>query len=353
MFNRSRPEEIHNYVEERLSDYLDGTLPPKERSELDAHLKQCERCAASLGSLRWTVGLLKQAPGPSLPRSFTLPVPESQRAPAPRPAMSWNWGGLATLAATFVVVVFLTIGGVSLFLYGSSPATPAPNVALAPVVPTASAAKRPPEAVPTARDGAQLNTLPPSAATAAPSVSTFAFATPAPTEPPTQILAQEASPAAAAGIQMTPTPVAPAVPPQPAPTQVAKSAGASATPQGLSGGAGGPADSSGSPGPTPATRSVTSPGQGTIVPTGIGVPAQVVSTTLAARAGPDIRYQEVTRLRLGDVVTVVGLNPLGDWFAIRYPENTVFIAWVPTAGVKLSEQRPLPTIIAPTRTPTP
>jgi anti-sigma factor RsiW len=39
----------------RLSDYLDGELQPAERAELEAHLAECEACAATLDELRAVV----------------------------------------------------------------------------------------------------------------------------------------------------------------------------------------------------------------------------------------------------------------------------------------------------------
>lgn len=85
--------QIHDmdaWVEERLSDYLDGTLSPQDRAKVEAHLQISERERASLESLRWTVNLLKQTPAPTLPRQFTLPV--TQRAP--RAARQVGWCGV-------------------------------------------------------------------------------------------------------------------------------------------------------------------------------------------------------------------------------------------------------------------
>src|SRR5512135_2573063 len=103
MLNRGNHNQLHDYVESRLSEYLDGALPAPERAVVQAHLNECERCAASLASLRWTVGLLKQAPAPALPRSFALPVPAAARAPERR-ASGWGWG--LAFASTLAGIAF-------------------------------------------------------------------------------------------------------------------------------------------------------------------------------------------------------------------------------------------------------
>lgn len=56
-------------VLERLSDYLDGDLPPAERERLEAHLRGCDRCARFGGELRGVVDALRR----HLARSQALP----------------------------------------------------------------------------------------------------------------------------------------------------------------------------------------------------------------------------------------------------------------------------------------
>src|SRR5919199_6174658 len=108
MFKRTRSEnEWHDYVEERLSAYIDGQLPENERAQVRQHLATCQRCQASLNSLTWTIKLLKQAPAPALPRQFTLPVRET--APARNVgAPAWlKWGLTAAASAAALVGVIL------------------------------------------------------------------------------------------------------------------------------------------------------------------------------------------------------------------------------------------------------
>ncbi len=68
----------HAWVAARLSAYIDEQLTASERARVDAHLRDCVRCQSSLKSLQWTIALVKQAPAPTVPRAFTLPVHEYQ-----------------------------------------------------------------------------------------------------------------------------------------------------------------------------------------------------------------------------------------------------------------------------------
>ena len=48
---------------ELLGEYLEGTLTPGGRDELDEHLRSCRGCSAALDQLQTTVGLLGGLPG--------------------------------------------------------------------------------------------------------------------------------------------------------------------------------------------------------------------------------------------------------------------------------------------------
>lgn len=52
---------------ERLSEYLDGELPPALCDEVDGHLGDCTPCVAFLESLRRTVRLIETTESPRLP----------------------------------------------------------------------------------------------------------------------------------------------------------------------------------------------------------------------------------------------------------------------------------------------
>jgi anti-sigma factor RsiW len=57
----------HPRIRARLSQYLDRKLPPKQRSEIDAHLVECAACSAELHELERTVDLLRRLPDPEPP----------------------------------------------------------------------------------------------------------------------------------------------------------------------------------------------------------------------------------------------------------------------------------------------
>lgn len=57
----------HRAVQERLSEYLDGELSPREEAEVRAHLDGCESCRAEEEALRRMLGQLsglKRLPPP-------------------------------------------------------------------------------------------------------------------------------------------------------------------------------------------------------------------------------------------------------------------------------------------------
>jgi hypothetical protein len=49
----------HERVSDRLSDYLDGSLSPRDASRVEMHLLGCERCRQTLAELGRTVDLLR------------------------------------------------------------------------------------------------------------------------------------------------------------------------------------------------------------------------------------------------------------------------------------------------------
>ncbi len=183
MADRKFPENEHAWVEERLSVYVDNQLAPKERVQLEHHLRDCARCQASLASLTWTLSLVKQVPVPTLPRSFTLPVPASTRR---APSFDFGFAGLATVAATLLLFAVLGVDAISQLGGGFTASAPAAlqnaanptSVALAPsqaqdqakeATPTSPV--RPlvapqPTAAPAASSPAQPAALPPAPASA-------------------------------------------------------------------------------------------------------------------------------------------------------------------------------------------
>ena len=53
---------------ELLSDYLEGTLPPREQARVEAHLDTCPECTAYLAQLRATVRALGRLRVDDVPR---------------------------------------------------------------------------------------------------------------------------------------------------------------------------------------------------------------------------------------------------------------------------------------------
>ena len=153
MFKKAPPrDDWHQYVEERLSAYIDGRLPEEERANVRKHLQQCARCQSNLDTLGWTIKLLNQVPAPPLPRQFVLPVPEPQRAPALTGWLKWS---LAAASATAVLafVILLTVdlvsprGGMNLAL---APAAQMPPTLVAEIAPPRAAASARAVSTPTA-----------------------------------------------------------------------------------------------------------------------------------------------------------------------------------------------------------
>jgi hypothetical protein len=96
----------HEYVDKRLSAYVDGELSARETARVKAHLEVCKDCRDDLAALRWTKNLLQETPTVPLPRSFVLrevditpprPVRRRQRAFA----MQW---ATAIVALLFILV---------------------------------------------------------------------------------------------------------------------------------------------------------------------------------------------------------------------------------------------------------
>lgn len=105
----------HTRFRRRLSQYLDGELPPAERSLLEAHLQSCAACQQELTGLRATVQALQALPMEPTPRSFRL-ISQQAIAGGPAgkdiraPSITWSLatGGIA------IALVFAVIGDFAL-----------------------------------------------------------------------------------------------------------------------------------------------------------------------------------------------------------------------------------------------
>jgi anti-sigma factor RsiW len=102
-----RKDREHQYVSDRLAAYMDEELVPRERARVETHLSTCEECRVDLRTLRWTKGLLRQAPTIKIPRSFV--VREADVAPLRPvrrrvPMLAAQWA-TAAVALLFVLVL--------------------------------------------------------------------------------------------------------------------------------------------------------------------------------------------------------------------------------------------------------
>ncbi|MFN3928424.1 MAG: zf-HC2 domain-containing protein [Thermoflexus sp.] len=96
----------HQWVQDRLSLYLDGRLDPREQARVEAHLRACATCARSWETLRWTVQALRALPPVRAPRSFA--VRPEQVAHAPQP-VGWLRRAAWAMAAALIMVLGLDL----------------------------------------------------------------------------------------------------------------------------------------------------------------------------------------------------------------------------------------------------
>jgi len=103
---------------ELLSAYVDGVLPPPERDEIEAHLKECPACRARLESLRAVKHALARLPSREAPPGAVRARVESLRFA--RPARRAR-----VLAAALAAVALAAAG----LLLARRPATPSLTLA--------------------------------------------------------------------------------------------------------------------------------------------------------------------------------------------------------------------------------
>jgi hypothetical protein len=117
---------------DRLSAYLDGDLPEKEREGIAQHLRQCARCAEEEKSLKETISLLRNLPAgpapPELIEGVRLRIGnEREKTPL------WKKLFLPAhikipLEAAAVVLAFLLVYGVQKEMPSSTPPPPPASV---------------------------------------------------------------------------------------------------------------------------------------------------------------------------------------------------------------------------------
>ena len=103
---RGKGEPLCRKVRGMLSEYIDNSLNSEDKSFIERHLETCEACSKELESLRVTVQLLHRMPEVSVPRSFTVTVPQPRRESAFGPS-SLRWLRPATAIVAIVLVVLL------------------------------------------------------------------------------------------------------------------------------------------------------------------------------------------------------------------------------------------------------
>ena len=316
------------WVEERLSDYLDGTLSPQERAQVEAHLKSSERARASLDALRWTVQLLRETPAPPLPRQFTLPV--TPRAPARSvPAwMAWSLRGVAVAAtAAFVILLVGTLmrqtPASNVAMMEQAPAA-APSIAIA-MGPTPIPTFPPPAPMQDNAAGSSIAATPIMVTVAAPAPTTETIPVTvipsAAKAQPTQAAKQSSNTAPLAPTQQpkasAPTAAAPAQKAQP--TQTTANAAAAAQ---------------GAPELAPATATQVTDTQRTF---GIqSIQGRVTAPALQVRQGPGTKYRGIAVLKRGDSVQAIGRAENSAWLVIQFDENgTAREGWVAARFIEL------------------
>jgi hypothetical protein len=106
LFGKNDGKTEHDWVEERLSAYLDGELTPQERNAVEHHLARCQDCQWNLKTLRQTVRWTKELPTVPVPRVFTIPAPaQPARARQRRRGFALLQGATALVALLLVFAV--------------------------------------------------------------------------------------------------------------------------------------------------------------------------------------------------------------------------------------------------------
>ena len=139
---------------DRLSEYLDGELPERERLEVEGHLATCEVCRETLDQLLTVVEKARTAPltpptqdlWPTIaarigaaaaedPENVATPAPRlgpaaPRRAVSPRPSSWFGWRFSLTLPqAAAMAATLMVVAGASVWMAlgrGLIPATPGP-----------------------------------------------------------------------------------------------------------------------------------------------------------------------------------------------------------------------------------
>ncbi len=81
----------HNDIRHVLSDYLDGSLPAPEQTEVEEHLKSCTACSQALEELRKTIDHIKNLEEVDPPAWMTQKIMASVREQDARKKSVWRY----------------------------------------------------------------------------------------------------------------------------------------------------------------------------------------------------------------------------------------------------------------------
>jgi anti-sigma factor RsiW len=109
----------HEQAQSNFSDYVDGSLSERQRSEVDQHLAACIQCRTELTGFRQTIGSLrqlKQAAPPSFLADITRQIYKRSRGRFFRPRwklfgrIPFEWVSLGTIIAMLVYYIAMMHG---------------------------------------------------------------------------------------------------------------------------------------------------------------------------------------------------------------------------------------------------
>ena len=107
---KDQPTDPMAHPDDLLAEYVDGTLPERERAAVDAHLETCARCRGEVELARGAVVALRDLHDVPVPVGVTGRVLEEARSSAPKKTSSsgpTRW--IAGLAAAAVIVGVLAV----------------------------------------------------------------------------------------------------------------------------------------------------------------------------------------------------------------------------------------------------
>ncbi len=90
---------------DNFTDYLEDSLPPPQREQMAAHLRECADCAAELTALRRTVAALHSLPTVSPPADLLARINRAVDAQTTTPRFRVSWQRLGTVAAAATLLL--------------------------------------------------------------------------------------------------------------------------------------------------------------------------------------------------------------------------------------------------------